>query len=295
MARRPDASMSLLTDLMSHAVDEGYTDAAKRKAATATAAASAMQASDGVGSGLHNPVARRPARSVGLAALVLALAGTLFATSAVTTHRNSAATKRDRKQLIQQVQAQTTVGASLQQQVDALRGQVAAARGSALSTSGRGAALEAQIRQLQAIDGGTTVEGPGVKVVLDSSKPTGNASLDNLGLILDNDLQRVVNGLFTSGAEAVAINGQRITTQTAIRQAGGAILVDYRPLSPPYTVDAIGPPELATMFEAGPIGQLYQNWHQTYGVQFVVESSPRLTLPSAANQVVHYAKPLDAP
>ena len=287
--------MSLLTDLMSHAVDEGYIDAAKRKAATATAAASAVQPSDGAGSGLHNPVARRPARSVGLAALVLALAGTLFATSAVTTHRNSAATKRDRKQLIQQVQAQTTVGARLQQQVDALRGQVAAARGSALSTSGRGAALEAQIRQLQAIDGGTTVEGPGVKVVLDSSKPTGNASLDNLGLILDNDLQRVVNGLFTSGAEAVAINGQRITTQTAIRQAGGAILVDYRPLSPPYTVDAIGPPELATMFEAGPIGQLYQNWHQTYGVQFVVESSPRLTLPSAANQVVHYAKPLDAP
>ncbi|MDQ1487376.1 MAG: hypothetical protein QOJ62_3069 [Actinomycetota bacterium] len=289
--------MSLLTDLMNHAVDEGYVDAAKRKAATARAAASAPQTSttDGAGSALQSTIARRPAKSVGLVAIVLALAGTLFATSAVTTHRNSAATNRDRKQLIQQVQLQTTEGARLQQQVDALRGQVAAARGSALSTSGQGAALEAQIAQLQAIDGGTVVEGPGVKVVLDSSKPTGNASLDNLGLILDNDLQRVVNGLFTSGAEAVAINGQRITTQTAIRQAGGAILVDYRPLSPPYTVDAIGGPELTTTFEAGQIGQLYENWRQTYGIQFVVQSSPRLTLPSAANQVVHYAKPLDAP
>ncbi|CAM5647734.1 membrane protein [Streptomyces purpurascens] len=53
-------------------------------------------------------------------------------------------------------------------------------------------------------------------------------------------MQRVVNGLWESGAEAVSINGQRLTALSAMRAAGDAILVDNKPLVPPYTVLAVG-------------------------------------------------------
>ena len=49
--------------------------------------------------------------------------------------------------------------------------------------------------------------------------------------MLDRDLQVIVNGLWAAGAEAIAVNGQRLTACSAIRSAGEAILVDFRPLS----------------------------------------------------------------
>ena len=55
------------------------------------------------------------------------------------------------------------------------------------------------------------------------------------------DLALLVNGLWRAGAEAIAINGQRLTARSAIRNSGAAINVNGRPpLSPPYVVTAIG-------------------------------------------------------
>ena len=53
------------------------------------------------------------------------------------------------------------------------------------------------------------------------------------GRVLDRDLQVMVNALWAAGAEAIAINGQRLTARSAIRYAGEAILLDFRPLVPP--------------------------------------------------------------
>ena len=196
---------------------------------------------------------------------------------------------------MQQVQQQTAAADSLQRQVESLRVQVTNARNSALSATGRGAALQAQIQQLEQVDGGVAVDGQGVQVVLDDAPTSGNPASDGTGVILDTDLQRAVNGLFQAGAEAVAINGQRLTSQTAIREAGGAILVDYRPLSPPYTIGAIGPDAMGSAFLNGDTGQLLVTEHQLYGLRFTVNDHQRLTLPSAADLVVHYAKPMDQP
>ena len=74
-------------------------------------------------------------------------------------------------------------------------------------------------------------------------QPAGDGGPD-LARVLDTDIQLVVNGLFASGAEAVAVNGQRITVLSPIRSAGEAVLVGFRPLTPPYTVTAVGPDEL---------------------------------------------------
>jgi uncharacterized protein YlxW (UPF0749 family) len=195
---------------------------------------------------------------------------------------------------VQQAKLQTTAVDSLQQQLTTLRTQVNDARTRALSVNDRGGVLLAQIKNLEPVDGVVAVEGTGVRVVLDDSPASRAAGNDGSGVILDSDLQLAVNGLFIAGAQAISINGQRLTTQTAIREAGGAILVDYRPLSPPYTIDAIGPPTVGATFQSGQTAQLFVTEHQLYGLGFTVEDHQRLTLPSAANLVVHYAQPVDS-
>jgi uncharacterized protein YlxW (UPF0749 family) len=282
--------MSILVDLMANAVDEGYAQAAARRGAQAVPSTVALRVPD---TPAGDP-GRTRAALVG-AAVALALAGALFATAAVANHRGNAAANRDRRQLVAQVTLQTAATDQLERQVSTLGTQVSDARTTALSLTDRGAGLLAQIKDLEPVDGAVAVEGSGVRVILDDAPASHATGSDGSGVIVDSDLRAAVNGLFVAGAQAISINGQRLTAQTAIREAGGAILVDYRPLSPPYTIDAIGPSSLGSTFAAGGTGQLFVTDHQLYGLGFTVDDHQRLTLPSAANVVVHYAKPLESP
>ena len=304
--RRPDASMSLLVDVMTHTVDQGYEDAALRKRraseeklresqSQSRAAGPNTESRDGAPPDSDVGPFRWPGRATVLAAVVLVVAGGLFATAAVKTHQGDAAAKRDRQRLVQQVEQQQSAADALQRQADTLGTQIINARDGALATADRSGALRNQLAELGGVDGAVPVAGSGVRIVLDDAPSSSSAARDGSGIILDSDVRRVVNGLFAEGAEAIAINGQRLTTQTAIREAGGAILVDYRPLSPPYSIDAIGPPTLGTAFQSGDTGRLFTTEHQLYGLGYSVSDHQRLTLPAAATLVVHYAKPLDSP
>src|SRR2546423_344593 len=83
-------------------------------------------------------------------------------------------------------------------------------------------------------------------------------------------------------ARAIAVNGQRLTARTAIRYAGQAILVDFRPLVPPYVVSAVGDPSgLQTRFAAGSAGEYLQALRDNYGVRAAIVSSANLELPGA--------------
>ena len=88
------------------------------------------------------------------------------------------------------------------------------------------------------------VGGPGLRVTVEDAPVTraDPEAADPDLRVQDVDLQVVVNGLWAAGAEAVAVNGQRLTALTAIRTAGSAILVDLAPLSSPYVVEAVGRP-----------------------------------------------------
>jgi uncharacterized protein YlxW (UPF0749 family) len=292
--RRVDASMSILVDLMQHAIDDGYAASADRKrvsnpdpdatleripSADATPPAAAGKHADRVGAVT--------------AIVLLAAAGALFATSAVQSHRGAATARKQQQQLVQRVATQTTSTNALATQDQQLRDQLTATRAKALAGANSGVQLQATIDGLELAVGGVAVSGPGVRVVLDDS--TDNSS-SSLGVIYDTDLQAVVNALWSSGAEAVAVNGQRLSALSSIREAGDAILVNYRPLEPPYTVDAIGAPAtLQSAFSATETAHLYTTWSQIYGLGFTVAGQSRLTLPSAANLTVTAAKPLDSP
>jgi len=109
---------------------------------------------------------------------------------------------------------------------------------------GRGKASEAlkkELARIKRMSGLVPLSGPGVEVLIESSPgqdEKNNSSV--LKSITDEHLLKVVNELNNAGAEAVAINGQRILAVSEIRLAGNHINVNATPVSPPYHIAAIG-------------------------------------------------------
>jgi uncharacterized protein YlxW (UPF0749 family) len=132
---------------------------------------------------------------------------------------------------------------------------------------------------LGATTGAESVSGPGVQVVVDDAAAT--TSSGGRTQVLDVDLQALVNGLWVAGAEAVAINGHRLTGLSAIRGAGQAITVHNASLTPPYIVDAIGSPDaLAARFLDTAGGQTWIDLKANLGLRYALTTKDSLTLPA---------------
>jgi uncharacterized protein YlxW (UPF0749 family) len=101
-----------------------------------------------------------------------------------------------------------------------------------------------------------------------------------------------VNALWASGAEAVSINGQRLGPTSAIRFAGEAVLVDFRPVSNPYQVSAVGDPDtLSRRFLAIPEVQSLAVISKSFGLRFEFAKEDHLTLPAASMPELRSAQP----
>ena len=110
-------------------------------------------------------------------------------------------------------------------------------------------------------------------------------------VILDRDLQLVVNSLWVSGAEAIAVGGVRVGPNVTIRQAGGGILVDNQPITSPYTVIAIGPPNaMRDVFSRSTGLQRLRLLEMSYGIGVAVAAGDGLTLPAGSVREVNFAK-----
>ncbi len=268
-----DAAIGLLDRLVRDALDQGYLDAAQRRA------------------NVHEEPDRSRPRWIGVG---LALAGLLLAVGA-TAHLSAGPESAQRKQeLAKAVDEGDARVQALEQRIDATTADVAGMQRSILTTGSIGGGLRARADALGAAAGTIPVSGPGVQVTIDDA-PVDTEALaagqPDLGRVLDRDLQGAVNGLWASGAEAIDINGQRLTTLTAIRGAGAAILVNYRPLVRPYVISAVGDPELlGTTFARGPAGQALEGLRQTYGIRYDLETRDRLDLPGETGVTLRYAK-----
>jgi len=137
-----------------------------------------------------------------------------------------------------------------------------------------------------------TVTDPGVtRDLTDVSKQRVDVSQQ---VILDRDLQMVVNSLWLSGAEAIAVGGVRVGPNVTIRQAGGGILVDNQPIASPYVITAVGPPHtMADTFTRSSGLQRLRLLESSYGVGVSVAAGDGLTLPAGSARDLVFAK--DAP
>jgi uncharacterized protein YlxW (UPF0749 family) len=110
-------------------------------------------------------------------------------------------------------------------------------------------ALGHELQETMLLAGLTEAVGPGVTITLSDSKKQPLMGADPQSyLIHDRDLSEVVNELKASGAEAVAINGERVIASTAIRCAGPIILINGVKKTAPFVIQAIGDPD--TMLNA---------------------------------------------
>jgi uncharacterized protein YlxW (UPF0749 family) len=157
-------------------------------------------------------------------------------------------------------------------------------------------ALAEEVAALDATVGVAPMSGPGVEVTLSDGPPAlaGDDGPD-LARVLDTDVQLVVNGLFASGAAAVAVNGQRITALSPIRSAGEAVLVGFRPLTPPYVIAAVGPNDLADAFASGSARAELSQLEAAYGMGVEVIAQQNVTVPGRGDLQLRYAKKGEKP
>ncbi|MGP2442651.1 DUF881 domain-containing protein [Streptomyces sp. JW3] len=271
--------MSLLTNVMDHSLDDGYAEAAARKRAAGTG-------------GLPKTLRAK----LGLAA-GLVLAALVVTVGAAQARVAAPAAAKEREELIDRIDQETSAADDLEDDVDALREDVGARQREALQHTGDGDRGEL----VGVLSGAVAVHGPGVKLVVNDAKdastggdgtPRGTSGFSDTGRVRDRDMQRVVNGLWAAGAEAVSINGQRLTALSAIRAAGDAILVDNRPLVPPYTVLAVGDgQQLSSTFQNSADGLYLNALEENYGIRTGISTEDDLRLPAAPSVIVRTAQP----
>lgn len=133
---------------------------------------------------------------------------------------------------------------ALEAEIARLREQLARTEERATERRGAQQALRRQLQTLRLAAGVEAVRGPGVVVELrDSPRPLRPGDDPNLVLVHYTDVQAVVAALWAAGAEAVAVNGERVVSTTGLSCVGTTILCNARRLAPPYVVVAMGDPD----------------------------------------------------
>ncbi|WP_460705156.1 DUF881 domain-containing protein [Luteococcus sediminum] len=252
---RPDASMDLLTSITRTAVDPDYEAVA----------------------------GERPPRRPALTAVALALAAVLVTMAAAMTTRQAPVAQVEREQLIARVQSAEAQQDQARRRVATLDEQVRRAEAGSLPS------VSSQQVAAEAMAGLRPVVGPGIVVKVDDAPaPAGGEP----ARVTDQDLRRLVNGLWGAGAEAIAINGHRLSSRTAIRGAGSAITVDYRSLGHPYQLEAIGDPRrLGSALNETPGGHWWTFLKDNYRLGYEVTIADELRLDADPGLGTRLAEP----
>lgn len=236
----------------------------------------------------HADSARRPGRygfraSIGLGVVGL-LAGLLFSTSASLA---SDSPERRPENLRDLVRVERERLAQTNSEVVALREELAALYAEQADPDQADPAL--------AFASGTTaVTGPGLVVrVWDAPIPVQlneGVTADDL-VVHQQDLEAVMNGLWAGGAEAMTVQGHRVTATSSVRCVGNVLLIDGATYSPPYEIAAIGDAATmrSTLLSTEPI-QIYLQYVEALNLGWSVEASDSLTMPAdSSNLVLEYA------
>jgi uncharacterized protein YlxW (UPF0749 family) len=274
--RRPDASMDLLRQITEQPIDPDY----------AAVAARDRSGADDDPAAAERGGRRRPLRW----ALTLAtvLAGTLFAIGAVQTTQRAPLLATERQELIARIAAAEAVQDAQRSQVATLDADITRLRTTAASGDTEAEARLADINGLGMGVGTVAVTGGGVVITVDDAPGSQSDARDR---VLDLDLQILVNGLWEAGAEAISVNGHRLSALTAIRGAGEAITVDYRSLTRPYVIEAIGDQRtLPASFSQTGAGAWWNDLARNRGMTFSVSGVDELTLDADPGMVLRYAR-----
>ncbi|WP_162802191.1 DUF881 domain-containing protein [Ornithinimicrobium murale] len=261
----PAASMALLREVMDPPLDPGYASSAERRERA----------------GLPRSTGGRTVLLV-VSAILL---GFLLSVAAQTLRTPDSAGATTRQELTQRIEAADAVGDERVAQIDILRGEIGRLQDQQATPVVDPAELDAAALAA----GATKVAGQGV--VLTLNDPPLSADSQDDERVLSRDLQVIVNGLWAHGAEAIAINEQRLTTTSTIRFAGQAIVVDLKALARPYEVAVIGEQEqLLAELRSGSTGTYLTELRSDYGILVDLAPQDEVTLPAASRLSTRVAR-----
>lgn len=256
----------LLTLITERSLDEDYAHVAARKAARPQA----------------SPTRSRPWST----AMAVAAFGALATIVAVQTSRDAGVEELGRATLVQQIESGRTNVADLQRQIRTLTDAGLSAESTIATLTEQSADLEAREQRLAVRTGYVPVRGPGVRIEV-ASAPDADPNDE----VRDEDLALLIDGLWTAGAEAIAVNDQRIVALGGIRNTNRAIHINGRPLTSPYVVEAIGNPGTlqARLLESS-AGLEWFSVVNALGFDYVPQNVDELRLPAANLRALRHAE-----
>lgn len=266
----PEQTMPLLALITQRSLDADYEHVAARKRAA----------------GQGTSVRQVPRRT---AAVVLLAFGLLVTVAAVQTSRNATADEASRSSLIDQVNLRRQAVAAQQRQLARAQTEALALQRSLTRATTESQAAQARVTRIQGRSGFASVKGPGIQATV-TSAPDSDANQ----LVRDSDLALLTDALWSVGAEAISVNGERLTVLSSFRNVGTGILVNSRPVTPPYVFDVVGnPATLPANLLSSPVGGQWYALKDSLGFSFDVRQAANLTLPAAPPPRLRSARTID--
>jgi uncharacterized protein YlxW (UPF0749 family) len=226
-----------------------------------------------------------PRRATWATIAVVGVFGLLTAVAGVQTSRDAEVDKLSRAALISQITSQRA-------EVGDLQTRVAELSGASQAASTRTAALGQQLgdmrgilERLEARTGFGAVRGQGIRITLDN-RPGVEVNSE----IRDEDLAILVDGLWEAGAEAIAVNDERINALGGIRNIKRAVYVNGNPVQAPYVVTAIGDKAtLQARLQETSQGQEFLTLANGLGFLYEVDNVDDVRLPAASLRSLRFA------
>lgn len=209
------------------------------------------------------------------------LLGVVIAAQWQTQSRRTPLASRYQLQLAEAAQSLQAEQDQLKVEVLRLRSQLEAIDAQSAVAGGQAATIKADLDRMRASAGLSPVSGPGITVTIDDAHATATAPIRNveLAIVHSTDLTDVFNAAWKGGAEAISVNGERITSTSAC--VGAVIQINGTLLSPPFVVRIVGPSDgLLAVFNDSLELTDQKRRHASFGLGFAVERADRLEVPA---------------
>ena len=236
---------------------------------------------------------RHPRLARSASVIVMALAGLMMTTAAINSRGPDLRPERY-PDVATLVRSQASHNAALQKEAAGLRAQVEDLS-KANQTPGVTSSVISSASALAPSVGLEAVSGKALRVTLDdaplSENPDGVDA--NMLVVHQQDIQMVVNTLWSGGAEAMTIQGQRVISTTAVKCVGNTVVLHGVAYAPPYVIEAIG--DLNAMQKALDTSEavrIYKEYVSAYQLGWSVERAGQVTMPAYTGAVaVSHATP----
>ena len=131
----------------------------------------------------------------------------------------------------------------LKRQLAGLRAELDAIQAHTAALGPLAADLDARLTGAKQAAGLTPVAGEGIVLTLDDGRVPASAPARTIerAIVHSSDITDVLNAAWKGGAEAISVNGERITAASAC--VGAVIQINGTLLSPPFVFNIVGPAE----------------------------------------------------